>query len=74
MATDAVTYRWYLDGTWIETTPTPSVELVALMPGAHSVDVTAVDDSGNESGHSTPYTFSVVGVFGAKDLLLLGVG
>jgi hypothetical protein len=75
MATDAVTYRWKIDGTLVETTPGLSVELDGLSAGAHTLTVTAVDDSGNESGAATfNFTVPAAGATVAGRRSMLGVG
>ena len=63
MATDAVIYRWYLDGTLTETTPTPTIELDSdvLSPGTtYHIKVTGVDAAGNESGYSDEYVLTTL--------------
>lgn len=74
MATDAVIYRWYLDGTLIETTPTPTVELDSLAPGAYALTNTSVDASGNESTPSDPLELVITGATARSSRMLTGAG
>lgn len=74
MAADGVIYRWYLDGSLVETTPTPTVELDGLSPGTYELTNTAVDDSGNESSPSDAVEIVITAAAARSARALLGVG